>query len=390
MKKRNKIILAVIGIALAGVGVKCTSLANADKGDKVRTAVATTKELELSIISTGSIQPVTMVEVGTQVSGIVEKIYVDFNSEVKKGQLLASLDKLTLNERVKQSKASLENAKSNAVFAQQSYERTKRLYDQNASTPAKLEEAVSNLASANSSVISAEADYNQSLVNLSYADIYSPISGRILNRAVDAGQTVAASFSTPTLFTIANDLTKMQVEVDVDEADIGLVKVGQKAKFSVDTYPGEEFDGTVAQVRLEPEESSNVVTYTVIVDAPNPQEKLFPGMTANITITTQSPKGVCVPAEALYFSPDSESLTSYIIEDNAKTDNKIWTLEGQRIISNDVLVGASDGIETIIISGIEQGDSLVSGIMPKESKEKEGTGLFSPPSESNRPPRGAM
>ncbi len=386
-KKWGFILLAAI---IGGAGVGYTMLGKNSASDVVRTATAATKELELSIMSTGSIEPVTQVDVGTQVSGIVEKIYVDFNSEVQAGQLLASLDKLTLNERVRQSKASLENARSNQLYAKQNYERTEKLFEQGAATLAKLEEAQNKLETANGSVISSEADYNQAQVNLSYADIYSPISGRILNRAVDEGQTVAASFSTPTLFTIAQDLEKMQVEVDVDEADIGLIKVGQSASFTVDTYPGEEFEGVVSQVRLEPVESSNVITYTVIVDAPNPDERLFPGMTANITITTQSPKGVCVPAEALYFTPNAESLSNYVIMDRASSGSKIWVLNGEQLISKDVTVGASDGVETIIMSGVDQGDSLVVGVMPQMHAEKSsGKGLLSPPS-GNRPPRGAM
>ncbi len=389
MKRNKKWILALLVIVGFGVSIKCSISGNKGDSNEVRMAVAKTKELELNIMSTGSIQPVMMVEVGTQVSGIVESIYVDFNSEVKQGQLLASLDKLTLNERVKQTKASLENAKSNAVFAQQTYERTKKLYDQGAATLAKLEEAENKLQTSNNQIVSSQADYNQAKVNLSYADIYSPISGRILNRAVDEGQTVAASFSTPTLFTIANDLKKMQVEVDVDEADIGLIKVGQKASFTVDTYPGEEFDGVVSQVRLEPVETSNVVTYTVIVDAPNPDERLFPGMTANITITTQSPEGICIPSEALYFTPDKESLANYIIVDNAKTDNKIWFANGNQLSSKDVVVGASDGVETIIMSGINDSDSLVSGIKVVREDDEKGVSII-PSRDGNKPPKGAM
>ncbi len=389
MKKSTKwIVISLVVATTAALAVRCIRMEE-KSGDEPRITTAQSKELELNIMSTGSIQPVEMVEVGTQVSGIVEKIYVDFNSEVKEGQLLAELDKSTLNERVRQSKASLENAESHAKFSQQSYDRTKRLYDQDAATLAKLEEAENSLKTANGQLISAQADYNQSMVNLSYADIYSPISGRILNRAVEEGQTVAASFSTPTLFTIANDLKKMQVEVDVDEADIGLVKVGQKATFTVDTYPGEEFNGTVSQIRLEAVESANVVTYTVIVDAPNPDERLFPGMTASITITTQSPQGICVPAEALYFTPNAESLPQLTIVDRAKTQSRVWYVDGTQIISKDVTVGASDGVETIILSGVAQDEEVVAGIMPRALEEESGAGLFSPPS-GNRPPRGAM
>ncbi len=390
MKKNRKWIFILSALLGTGAIIGCSIINKGGDDVELRSTSAMSKELELNIMSTGSIQPVTMVEVGTQVSGIVEKIYVDFNSEVVEGQLLASLDKLTLNERVRQSKAVLENAKSNAVYAEQNYQRTKRLYDQGAATAAKLEEAENKLQTANGSVISSEADYSQACVNLSYADIYSPISGRILNRAVDEGQTVAASFSTPTLFTIANDLKKMQVEVDVDEADIGHVKVGQSASFTVDTYPGEEFSGTVSQIRLEPTESSNVITYTVIVDAPNPDERLYPGMTANITITTQSPKGICVPSEALYFNPSPETVANYTIVNRAQTESKVWYTEGEKIISKDVTVGASDGVETIILSGVNLGDNIITGIVPKiKAPEGESVSIMGPP-KGNRPPPGSM
>ncbi|MGL5920027.1 MAG: efflux RND transporter periplasmic adaptor subunit, partial [Bacteroidales bacterium] len=304
MKKRWIVTggLLVVAVLTAGYLMFNTP----DEKYALRLATAEEGELELSVTASGNIQPVTKVDVGTQVSGIVTKIFVDFNSQVKAGQLLAELDKSTLSERVNQAKAALENAESDRKLATQTYDRTQALYADKAATPASLEEAENRLANARGKVITAKADYQQALVNLSYAEIYSPISGRVLNRAVDEGQTVAASFNTPTLFTIANDLTKMQVEANVDEADIGRIKTGQKAAFTVDTYPGESFEGVVSQVRLEPVVSSNVVTYTVIVEAPNPDEKLFPGMTANITITTQSPHGIIVPAEALYFSPDEK------------------------------------------------------------------------------------
>ncbi|HBJ77219.1 MAG TPA: efflux RND transporter periplasmic adaptor subunit, partial [Porphyromonadaceae bacterium] len=189
----------------------------------------------------------------------------------------------------------------------------------------------------------------------------------------------ASSFNTPTLFTIANDLTKMQIETDVDEADIGRVQVGQKVSFEVDTYPGEKFYGTVNQIRLEPTVTSNVVTYTVIIDVPNPDEKLFPGMTANVNITTQSSLGVCTMSEALYFTPKQEELKQYTIEDHPSKGNKLWIKEGNVIKAISVTVGASDGVRSLILSGIKEGDEVVLGIEKKAMNEKKGVSLFKHP-----------
>ncbi len=343
------------------------------------TYVAHEGEFELTVTASGNIQPVIKVDVGTQVSGIVKKIHADFNSLVKKGELLAELDKSTLSERVRQSRSSLNNAKSDSLFAKQNYDRTKTLFDKNAATAASLEDATNRLASAVNSLTNAKADLEQALINLSYADIYSPISGRVLNRAVDEGQTVAASFNTPTLFTIANDLTKMQVEAKVDEADIGRIQIGQNASFTVDTYPGEKFSGTVSQIRLEPAVVQNVVTYTVIISAPNPEEKLFPGMTANISIVTQSPKGICVPAEALYFTPDPANTGNYIVENGDIKGNKVWVKTEKGIKAVPVTAGATDGITSIILSGVKSGDELVVGIEKTVTKKSSASILPTPP-----------
>lgn len=384
MKKRW-IIPAVLLIAGISVIAYRTLRTPEDKYE-LRLTTASEGELELSVTASGNIQPVMKVDVGTQVSGIVTKIFVDFNSQVTAGQLLAELDKSTLSERVNQAKAALENAESDRKLATQTYDRTHALYADKAATPASLEEAENRLANARGKVITAKADYQQALVNLSYAEIYSPISGRVLNRAVDEGQTVAASFNTPTLFTIANDLTKMQVEANVDEADIGRIKVGQKAVFTVDTYPGETFEGVVSQVRLEPVVTSNVVTYTVIVEAPNPDEKLFPGMTANIIITTQSPHGIIIPAEALYFTPDAKVVKALpeLAAADEKKGNQIWVKGPDGLKAVAVSAGESDGVNTIIRSGVRKGDQIVAGVDKISAKPKsEGSSLFP------KPPKGA-
>lgn len=235
----------------------------------LETQPARTDSIEITITATGEIQPVYKVQVGTQVSGIVEKLYVDYNSVVKKGDLLAELDRSTLSEQVNQAQAMVSNAESTLQLAKQNYDRIKALYDNKAATQASYEEASNQYTQARNQLTTAKSDLQRAQVNLSYSRIYSPIDGVVLSKSVEQGQTVASSFNTPTIFTIANDLTKMQVEADVDEADIGQVKVGQPVTFTVDAFPDDVFTGTVKQIRLEPTETQNVITYTVIIDAPN-------------------------------------------------------------------------------------------------------------------------
>jgi HlyD family secretion protein len=259
------------------------------------------------------VQADTTVLIGTQVSGVIKKIYVDFNSNVRKGQLLAELDKTPLETQVQQAQASLEDSKSEVEFQSASYERYQALLDKKLVARADYDQVKYNYEKAKANLKTAQAGYDKARVNLSYALIYSPISGVVLNRAVDQGQTVAASFSTPNLFTIGSDLTKMQVQANVDEADIGQVKNGQPVTFTVDAYPSETFAGDVRQVRLQPVVTSNVVTYTVIVNAPNPDKKLMPGMTANITVLVQKIDSVLIiPGKALRFTPDATWLAEYL------------------------------------------------------------------------------
>ena len=357
------LLLVMFMIVLRG----CTT----KKEIEYRTTMAQKGFLQIEITATGYIQPVSQVDVGTQVSGIVQHLYVDYNSQVEKGQLLAELDKSTLKERVDQSQASFDDAESNLVYAQQNYDRVKKMYDAKAATQVSYEDAVNKLTQAKNSVINSKSNLNQAKVNLSYADIYSPISGRILNREVEEGQTVAASFSTPTLFSIANDMTKMQVEADVDEADIGQVQVGQSATFTVDAYPGETFQGTVQQIRLQATVTSNVVTYVVIIEAPNPEEKLFPGMTANVTIVTQSSEGILVPAEALYYVPDMTIGVDYVLTGQCETGTQLlWIKTPEGIYSRSIVAGATDGVNAIINQGVQEGEEIVLSAKAVEVKKR--------------------
>ena len=401
MKKKRKIwliILAVVVLAIAAIAiVKATKSAN--KELVIRTHVVGEYTVENTVTATGTIEPVETVEVGTQVSGKVEKIYVDFNDVVKKGQLMAELDKQTLNQSLSRAKASLTSAESQLNYAKLTYERTKQLYEANAATLAAYQEAQNTYTQAQMSKRNAQASYDQARVDLAYAEIYSPIDGIVLDRAVEVGQTVAASFSTPTLFTLANDLTKMQVEADVDEADIGQVKVGQRVSFTVDAYMDETFDGTVNQIRMKPTTTSTVVTYTVIIDAPNPDQKLFPGMTASVTIVTEEQTGLAVPAEAFNFTPDETVLKAIrkpekpegmpeppqgerpqMDKPSMAGGSMVWIKKGDNMMPRPVKVGMSDGAYKIIEQGVQAGDSVVlsAQFVTKEKTVKKGENPFMP------------
>ena len=400
MKKKRKIWLIILGIVVLAIAaiviVKLTKSAN--KELVIRTHVVGEYTVENTVTATGTIEPVETVEVGTQVSGKVEKIYVDFNDVVKKGQLMAELDKQTLNQSLSRAKASLTSAESQLNYAKLTYERTKQLYEANAATLAAYQEAQNSYTQAQMSKRNAQASYDQARVDLAYAEIYSPIDGIVLDRAVEVGQTVAASFSTPTLFTLANDLTKMQVEADVDEADIGQVKVGQRVTFTVDAYMDDVFEGTVNQIRMKPTTTSNVVTYTVIIEAPNPDQKLFPGMTASVTIVTEEETGLAVPAEAFNFTPDEAVLKAMRKPEKPEGQNPdppqgeqpkvdgndsrsmVWLKNGNNMMPRPVKVGMSDGAYKIIEQGVQAGDSVVlsAQFVAKEKAVKKGENPFMP------------
>ena len=370
-------IIAVVIIALILVSV----LKKGKKGEiQVMTERSRIDSIEVTVTATGELQPVYKVDVGTQVSGIVEHIYVDFNTVVKKGQLLAELDRSNLNEQLKTAQASVSNAQSNLTLAQQQYDRVKALYDNKAATMEAYESAVNTLTLAKNQLKTAQSELSRAQTNLSYATIYSPIDGIVMDKAVEEGQTVAASFNTPTLFTIANDLTKMQVETKVDEADIGEVKAGQPVTFTVDAFPDDVFTGTVKEVRINPTVTSNVVTYTVIIDAPNPESKLFPGMTASVTITTKKESGVSIPMTALFASIDPEMMKQlekkgYTFKSLYKnqeelaqglkdiTKKTIWVKAGEKVYEQkSVTVGLNNGVNTLIPEGLREGEEVVIGV----------------------------
>lgn len=359
-------------------------------------------EISNSITATGTIQPVDTVAVGTQVSGIIKNIYVDFNSTVKKGQLLATLDPDLLQFQSEQYKANLQNARSNLAYNEININRQSQLYKVGAISKADFDNATNQYNIAKAQVGSVTAQLSTANKNLSLTNIYSPIDGTILNRNVSEGQTVASSFSTPTLFSIAKDLTKMRVRASVDEADIGNVKVGQKATFTVDAFPDEIFEGQVAEVRLHPTVSSNVVNYTTIINADNSGLKLKPGMTANINIYTQIVENIMkIPAAATSFRPDSLIIQKYKIsspfandkthekgqrkKQNKGTDKKdeatVWVIAKDSTISRKkVKTGMDNDTEIQVISGLSTNDNIITGykVLSKKSSGGQAKSPFMP------------
>ena len=399
MKRRRKITEAVTVTIISLVFLVASSCHKGNNSYTFETAIVKKGSIINTITATGTLQADTTVLIGTQVSGVIKKIYVDFNSVVKKGQLLAELDKTPLQTQVQQAQASLDDSKSEVEFQRASFERYKALLDKKLVAQADYDQVKYNYQKALANLKTSKAGYDKAIVNLNYASIYSPIVGVVLNRAVDQGQTVAASFSTPNLFTIANDLTQLQVQSNVDEADIGQVKMGQLVDYTVDAFPNEIFRGDVRQVRLQPIVTSNVVTYTVIVNAPNPEKKLMPGMTANITVLVQKVDSVLiVPGKALRFTPDAAYMTEYLKKNppnrnqgaggtgpaagterqrsageagqgnagqyqagsqQGKKPVVVWVKSGDLIHRTRITTGALDGTNAEIKSGLKEGDEII-------------------------------
>ena len=297
-------------------------------------------------------------------SGIVSKLYVDYNSVVKKGQVIAELDKTNLMSQLNSAKTQLATAQSQLNYQTTNFNRYKTLYQKGLVAADDFDNAKLSYKQAKEEVASAKEEVQRAQTNLGYATITSPIDGVVLSKSVEEGQTVAASYSTPELFTIALDLTNMQVVADVDEADIGDVKEGERVSFTVDAYPDDTFEGTVKQVRQEATTTNNVVTYEVVISAPNADLKLKPGLTANVTIYTAERKGVLsVPSKALRFTPQKETVGKMkIVDQTGNAKNKIWTIEGNSIVAHKVNIGMTDGTNTQILNGISAGVKVVTGL----------------------------
>lgn len=379
-KKKTLVIVAVATIAALVVWL----LSGGKKEEKITfdTAAVAPANIMNSITATGTIEPVTSVTVGTQVSGIVSKLFVDYNSVVKKGQVIAELDKTNLMSQLNTAKTQLATAQSQLNYQTANYKRYKTLFEKGLVAADDFDNAKLSYTQAKEQVASAKEEVQRAQTNLGYATITSPIDGVVLSKSVEEGQTVAASFSTPELFTIAQDLTNMQVVADVDEADIGDVKEGERVTFTVDAYPDDTFEGEVKQVRQEATTTNNVVTYEVVISAPNADLKLKPGLTANVTIYTAERKGVLsVPSKALRFTPQKETVGKMKIVDVANAKNKVWTIEGNSIVAHKVNIGMTDGTNTQIVGGIAEGTKVVTGLNVmggEEEKPMEAQGESSP------------
>lgn len=376
--KKVSMVWIAVGVVVI-VAVAAFLLSGGKKKEEVNFKTEKVAKVNIlnSITATGTIEPVNEVTVGTQVSGIVSKLYVDYNSVVKKGQVIAELDKSNLMSQLNtakvqlsQAQASLRSAQSDLAYQKANYNRYKTLYQKGLISANDYETArlsyqtsLQTVASRKDQVVSAQEEVSRAQTNLSYATITSPIDGIVVSKSVEEGQTVNANMSTPDLFTIAQDLTNMQVVADVDEADIGDVKKGERVTFTVDAYPDDTFEGVVTQVRLEATTTNNVVTYEVVISAPNADMKLKPGLTANVVIYTQESNGVLsVPSKALRYTPTKETIGARKMKDVSNAKNKVWTLEGNTLVAHKVNVGMSDGTHTQVLSGIKEGQVVITGV----------------------------
>ncbi len=350
------------------------------------TTVVERGNISTTVTATGTIEPVTSVEVGTQVSGIVAKIFVDYNSEVKAGQVIAELDKTNLLSTLESQRANLTSMESALAYQTANFERQKKLYDKGLISANDFEQARLNYVQAQQQVTTARQSVKRAETDLGYATITSPINGIVLSKAVEEGQTVAASFSTPTLFTIAQDLTDMRVIADIDEADIGEVKEGQRVSFTVDAFPNDTFQGTVTQVRQQATTESNVVTYEVVISAPNADLKLKPGLTANVTIFTLEKNDVLmVTAKALRFTPNAALIAEDETIEPCEAPQKLWVREGKTFKALPVQIGVTNGTMTEIVSGVNAGTEVLEEMVFEEMSAMDASQQKSNPFMPGRP-----
>lgn len=359
MKKISKIWIGIGIIAVFAIATWMFSGGKKEQAVTFDTAKVELANIKNSVTATGSVEPVTSVTVGTQVSGIISRLYVDYNTVVKKGQIIAELDKTNLISELNTAKANLSSAQSSLNYESANYKRYATLFKKGLVSADEYESAKLNFEKAKDQVAQSREMVQKAQTNLSYAIITSPIDGVVISKSVEEGQTVAASYATPELFTIAKDLKDMQVVANVDEADIGDVKEGERVSFTVDAYPNDTFEGVVKQVRQEATTTNNVVTYEVVISAPNSELKLKPGLTANVTIYTAERQNVlCVSTKALRFTPTQDLIKGCKIVD-CKGKNKVWTREGNTFKAHAVQIGMSDGIHTEILSGVSKGLEII-------------------------------
>lgn len=375
MTNKKKKLIICISVAIAIIAA-VTIFMRSNKRQPITIIYETAKveraTISNSVTATGTIEPVNKVEVGTQVSGIISKIYVDYNSIVKKGQVIAELDKINLESELASAKANLASSKSELDYQETNYKRMKALHDRGFISDDDFDIADLSYKKAKEAYLVQLQTVQKAQTNLGYATITSPIDGVVLSKDVEEGQTVAASFSTPTLFTIARDLTDMQVVANVDEADIGNVRDGQRVTFTVDAFPDDTFEGRVKQVRQQGEEESNVVTYEVVISAPNNDLKLKPQLTANVNIYTEEIENVVsVPAQALRFSPSKEMMNDGEKIKDCNATNKLWIKEANILKAYPVKTGITNGIRTQILEGIKEGTAVITNAKAKGGTEED-------------------
>ena len=377
MKMKRKSTAVLVAALVAACGLWFALRPSKQTGITLETAATSRITIRNSVTATGTVEPVTEVEVGTQVSGIIDRLYVDYNDVVKAGQLIAEMDKVTLQAELESSQAELASCKTEYEYRMKEYSRTRTLHEKELVSDAEYDEALYLYEKARNAYEQAQAAIVKVKRNLGYATITSPIDGVVISRAVEEGQTVAAGFETPTLFTIANDLTQMQVVADVDEADIGQVSDGQRVEFTVDAYPDDTFEGVVEQVRLEATTESSVVTYEVVITAYNPELKLKPGLTANVTIfTLEKDDATAVPTKALRFVPNAELLGELGLtidqteQQAAPGSRELWVKEGTTLRPRRVYAGAASGDMTEITEGLTGSEEIVTGLVTAKPREE--------------------
>ena len=384
--------MAVGAVALIAIVVWALSGGKKEETVEFETAKAERQNIHTSITATGTIEPVTSVTVGTQVSGIVSKLYVDYNSVVKKGQVIAELDRTNLTSELNRAKADLTSAVSTLAYETANFQRYQTLFDKGLVSANDYESAKLSYQKARQAVASSRESVQKAQTNLGYATITSPIDGVVLSKSVEEGQTVAASFNTPELFNIAQDLTDMRVIADIDEADIGGVNEGQRVSFTVDAFPDDKFEGQVTQVRQQATTTSNVVTYEVVISAPNKDLKLKPGLTANVTIFTLEKNDVlAVPSKALRFMPNEALLKKGEQIEDIEAPLKVWTLEGNTFKAHKVETGTTNGMLTEITSGISEGTDVLVDFKISGGEQEQGQQAqnpFMPRPRNNRQQQG--
>lgn len=352
----------ILLVVSALVAIKFIFAGSVPKDNQYITLDITRGDLRQVVTATGEIQPVNTVNVGSQVSGTIDNLYVDFNTKVKKGDVLLTIEPSVLQATVDESKASLDSAISQRNFAKNEYERNKMLYDEGFIARAEMEQSQTQYEQAEQSVKRAQSTYDRAVTNLGYATITSPVDGTVISRKVDVGQTVAASFQTPDLFEIAEDLTKMQIETAVSEADIGMIKEDQPVTFTVDAYPTETFNGIVRQIRLSPTTTSNVVVYTVVIDVDNSQLRLMPGMTAFVTIIISEKDNVWRAANSAFLVRSFDRFLTPEQINGATPVSHLAILRDNNVIMIPYSKGLTTATETEVISNeIQMGDKIVVG-----------------------------